>query len=77
MVMFAGEERTYVLHLAVVADVLDDAVARAREIIDAHRNVRLPDDAYTRFLDALDAPPEPNAALVELAERARRFRRTS
>jgi uncharacterized protein (DUF1778 family) len=57
--------------------VLDEAVARAREIVDSHRSIRLPDDAYTRFLDALDAPPEPNAALVELAERARRFRRTS
>jgi uncharacterized protein (DUF1778 family) len=57
--------------------VLDEAVVRAREIIDSHRNIRLPDDVYTRFLDALDAPPKPNAGLVELAERARRFRRTS
>jgi uncharacterized protein (DUF1778 family) len=57
--------------------VLDEAVARAREIIDACRSIRLPEDAYKRFLDALDAPPESNPALVELAERAIRFRRTS
>jgi uncharacterized protein (DUF1778 family) len=57
--------------------VLDEALARAREIIDAHRSIRLADDAYTRFLDALDAPPESNPALVELVERAKRFRRAS
>lgn len=57
--------------------VLGDAVARAREIVDAHRNIRLGDKAYARFFEALDAPPERNDALVELAERARRFHRES
>jgi uncharacterized protein (DUF1778 family) len=57
--------------------VLDEALAAAREIVEAHRTIRLPDDAFTRFIDALDAPPERNPALVELAERAERFRRRS
>jgi uncharacterized protein (DUF1778 family) len=57
--------------------VLDEALARAREIVDAHRTITLPEDAYRRFLEALDAPPERNPALVELAERATRFRRMS
>lgn len=55
--------------------VLDDALARARAVVDAHRNVVLPGDVYERFLAALDAPPERNRALAELAERAPRFRR--
>ena len=57
--------------------VLDEAVGRAREIVEAHRTITLPADAYQRFLDALDAPPERNPALVELARRAKRFRRLS
>ena len=55
--------------------VLEEAVARAREIVDAHRNITFAGDAYARLLEALDAPPEKNPALVELAKRARRFRR--
>ena len=50
---------------------------RPREIADAHRNFTLPGDVYTRLLEALDAPPERDPALVELAERAQRFRRVS
>jgi uncharacterized protein (DUF1778 family) len=57
--------------------VLEDAVARAREIVDAHRTITLSADSYARFLEALDAPPERNPALVELAKRAKRFRRVS
>lgn len=57
--------------------VLDEALARAREIVESHRTITLPDDAYERFLEALDAPPERNPALVELAKRAKRFRRVS
>jgi uncharacterized protein (DUF1778 family) len=57
--------------------VLDEALARAREIVEAHRTIRLPEDAHERFLEALDEPPERNPALVELAKRAQRFRRTS
>jgi uncharacterized protein (DUF1778 family) len=57
--------------------VLDETMARAREIVEAHRNIVLPGDAYARLLEALDAPPEKNPALVELAKRARRFRRVS
>jgi uncharacterized protein (DUF1778 family) len=57
--------------------LLDEAVARAREVVESHRSIRLPDDVYDRFLEALDAPPERNPALVELAERAVRLRRIS
>ena len=37
----------------------------------------LSQEAYGRFLEALDAPPERNPALVDLAKRARRIRRVS
>ena len=57
--------------------VLDEALARAHEIIDAHQTITLPADAYERFLEALDAPPERNPALMELAKRAKRFHRAS
>lgn len=57
--------------------VLHEALARAQEIIESHRTITLSEDAYERFLQALDAPPERNPALVELAKRAQRFRRVS
>lgn len=57
--------------------VLGEAVGRAREIVEAHRTITLPADTYQRFLEAFDAPPERNPALVELALRAKRFRRVS
>ena len=57
--------------------VLEETIARAREVVEAHRNIALAGDAHARLLEALDAPPEKNAALVELAKRARRFRRVS
>lgn len=57
--------------------VLDDAIMRAREIVEAHRTIVLSQEAYARFLEALDSPPERNPALVELAKRAKRFRRIS
>jgi uncharacterized protein (DUF1778 family) len=57
--------------------ILTEAIVRAREIVDAHHAITLAPDAYDRFLEALDAPPERNPALVELAKRARRFRRVS
>jgi uncharacterized protein (DUF1778 family) len=57
--------------------VLDEAVATAREIIDAHHTIALPADSHERFLEALDAPPERSPALVELAKRAKRLKRVS
>lgn len=57
--------------------VLDEAILRAREIVEAKRTISLSQEAYVRFLEALDAPPERNPALVELAKRAKRFRRVS
>jgi uncharacterized protein (DUF1778 family) len=44
-------------------------------VVDAYRTIGLDDDAYSRFLQALDAPAERNPALSELARRARRFER--
>jgi uncharacterized protein (DUF1778 family) len=57
------------------AFVLDESLARAREIVEAHRMITLAGVAYERFLEALEAPPERDPALAELAERARRFDR--
>jgi uncharacterized protein (DUF1778 family) len=57
--------------------VLDEALERARAIVEEHRSIRLSAEVFDRFLEALDAPPEKNPALVELARKARRFRRIS
>ena len=57
--------------------VLEDAVARAREVVDAHRTIALPDDVYDRFLQALDEPAKRVPGLVELSKRAKRLPRLS
>lgn len=57
--------------------VLDEARARAQEVIRAHRSILLSGDTYDRFLEILDAPPQRNPALVELSGRAPRFSRSS
>jgi uncharacterized protein (DUF1778 family) len=79
----SGEDEALITEAAALSGttftgfVLDEAVARAREVVEAHRNVTIAGDAYARLLEALDTPPEKNPALVELAKRGRRFRRVS
>jgi uncharacterized protein (DUF1778 family) len=51
--------------------LLDRAVADAEAIVEAHRTVRLNQDAYQRFLAALDAPAQPVGPLIEQLRKAR------
>ncbi len=79
----SAEDETLIAEAAALAGtsfssfVLEEAVGRARAIVEAHHAIELPGVAFDRFLEALDAPPEKNPALVELARKARRFRRIS
>jgi uncharacterized protein (DUF1778 family) len=50
--------------------VLSQALAAAEKIVTAHRQaVRLSDEDWERFCNALVNPPEPNDALVNAARR--------
>ena len=49
-------------------------IARAEEIVERHHNIRLSAEASARFLDLLENPPKPNAALKKAWKR-RRVRR--
>jgi len=55
--------------------IIDAAIARAREILDAHHILRLDDHAYGRLMEALNEPSAVSAGLVELARRAQPLRR--
>ena len=57
--------------MSVSEFLLSRAVADAEGIVDAHRSVHLEQDCYDRFLGALDAPPEPVAALVDQIRKSR------
>ena len=57
--------------MSVSEFLLDRAVADAQEIVESHHTLRLDDDAYRRFLAALDAPATSVPALVEQLRKAR------
>lgn len=50
----------------VTTFVLDTATAQASSVIEAHRDLVLPNDAFDRFLAELDKPAAAVPALVEL-----------
>jgi uncharacterized protein (DUF1778 family) len=64
-------EAAGLLGVSVSEFLLDRAVADAEAIVDAHRTVRLQQDAYDRFLAALDAPAKPLPRLVEQVRKSR------
>jgi uncharacterized protein (DUF1778 family) len=51
--------------------LLDRALSDAAALVEAHQRIRLSEDAYRKFTEALDAPVR---ALPELADQARRAR---
>jgi uncharacterized protein (DUF1778 family) len=55
--------------------LLDRALSDAAYLVEAHRTIRLADDSYQAFLDALDAPPRPPEKLAAQSRRARRLKR--
>jgi uncharacterized protein (DUF1778 family) len=56
-------------HTTVTGFVLDTATDRAQSVIEEHRDVVLSNDAFDRFLTALDEPAEPVSELAELFDR--------
>lgn len=50
----------------VTTFLLTTATERARGLLEARRAVTLPNEAFDRFYDALDAPPAPVPELIEL-----------
>jgi uncharacterized protein (DUF1778 family) len=51
--------------------LLDRALPDAEQMVTGHRTITLNQDAYRRFLAALDAPPSPPGGLLEQARKAR------
>lgn len=61
--------------ISVSEFLLDRALADAAALVEAHRTIRLADDAYRRFVEALDAPIRPPETLAAQARRARPLKR--
>ena len=49
--------------------VLRHALASAEQVVKAHESITLGPDDFRAFLEALDAPTEPNAALQRAFQR--------
>ena len=56
---------------SISAFVLDNAVAAADRVIEAHEIITLPAPDWDAFCEALINPPEPNQKLREAARRYR------
>jgi len=68
-------EAAGVLGISVTEFILDCARAEAAAIVQARRSVNLDDASFARFMQALDAPAAPPAALVDQARKARPLQR--
>jgi uncharacterized protein (DUF1778 family) len=64
-------EAAGLMGLTVSEFLLGRAVADAEAIVDAHRSVRLQQDFYDRFINALDSPPKPVSKLVDQIRNSR------
>lgn len=64
-------EAAGLLGVSVSEFLLERAVAEAQSLVEAHRTVWLNQDAFERFLAALDAPAEPIGALAEQSTKSR------
>jgi len=56
-------------HTSLSEFVLSQALATAEKIVQAHENITLQPEDFQAFLDALDRPAEPNAALQKAFKR--------
>jgi uncharacterized protein (DUF1778 family) len=64
-------EAAGLLGLSVSEFLLNRAVADAEAIVEAHRTVRLQENAYERFLAVLDEPARPIGHLVDQIRKSR------
>jgi uncharacterized protein (DUF1778 family) len=56
-------------HVTLSEFVLSRAVRAAEAVVQANESMRLSQEDFRAFLDALDAPAEPSPALLRAAER--------
>ena len=56
-------------HTSLSEFVLSQALATAEKIVQAHEKITLQPEDFQAFLDALDTPTEPNAALQKAFKR--------
>ena len=56
-------------HATVTTFVLDTVTARATTVIEQRRDMALSNEAFDRFIAALDAPPATVPELVDLFQR--------
>lgn len=57
----------------VTSFVLDSVTARARKVVEDHRDITLSNEAFDRFIAELDKPAEVVPELVELFRRNRKI----
>lgn len=62
-------------HTSVTDFVMRPALIRADEVLVDFETITLPPEQFELMLTALDEPPRPIPALVELARQPRRFAR--
>ena len=65
-----------VAHRSVSEFVLATALTRAEEVLSEQRDLRLTREQWTRFLQALDAPPRSHARMKKLLGEPGVFERT-
>jgi uncharacterized protein (DUF1778 family) len=56
-------------HMSVSEFVLSNAVVKAQSLVEYHEAITLSQNDFSAFLDALDAPPQANAALQRAYQR--------
>ena len=62
------EQAAQFSHKSLSEFVLSHALATANKIIEAHEKIVLNEKDWNVFLDALENPPKPNAALKQAFE---------
>lgn len=56
-------------HVSISEFVLSHALASAEKVVQAHESITLQPEDFQAFLEALDAPSQPNPALKKAFER--------
>jgi uncharacterized protein (DUF1778 family) len=70
-------EAARIEHKSLSAFLMESALERARQVLEADRRIVIPDDEFDRIFDELARPARVVEPLLELAERSARYRPTS
>jgi uncharacterized protein (DUF1778 family) len=66
--LLLGKAANYA-HVSISEFVLSNALASAERVVQEHESITLKPKDFEAFLDALDAPSKPNAALKRAFKR--------